>query len=795
MSSRATQCRVMPDATMELAAWCRQVQAAHASPFAAAQQIATRLGAHWIHDRAEIGFWMPDLVEKAIPAERIVLEVFTPLEAINPAVRQQQVAFRRDALPLTREGDYFWAVVAGMLPGTRDRFGSFYWLTYQDARARRHTLPDVLAYSVPFGAFAPAELYDVARMQEQRADREYYAHLAPTAGSDGIVTFAPPLNILQIHTGTASAEGTLAGLTRLFARIAGKIRAGQRLTPAEQNFAGYDAVQLMPVEPTIEYEIGPRFWQRADDGDPTAEMVTVQLIRPDMTNWGYDIVLSASSAVNPALLETLRPDELVDFAATLHTFPGQPIRLIFDVVYGHTDNQALGLLSQYFFRGPNMYGQDVNQQHPVVRALMLEMQRRKVNFGADGVRVDGAQDFKTWDSRTQTVSHDDDYLQAMSAVQQEVNGVRYRPWMIFEDGRPWPREDWPTASTYRAVIERQPDVFQWGPVTFAHNTPCLASFWDDHWWRIEQIARIGDHWISGCANHDTVRRGTQIDPSKPINWRLGATLPEVLDQSYDNPAANLLFYGFLPGVPMDFINATLRVPWGFIRNTDDLYGVKVVAEEATFLDWQVDEEHFRQVGAFPRLKAMGFADLQELRRFMQHLARAVIVSNYDLYTIVSRLRAVEPPLHGPELSVPILKFIARAFMDDVHEFCNVARYAEDSDPVLAGFKLAVRAFRRARPWLMANLRDDDFFGKTVTNETTLFYGWRHAPDGREQVLCVANMEGAPIAVTPNDLPIRNLHRDGWQVAIAAPGVATARVDAPVTLTDSQGLVLVRPAAG
>ena len=25
---------------------------------------------------------------------------------------------------------------------------------------------------------------------------------------------------------------------------------------------------------------------------------------------------------------------------------------------------------------------------------------------------------------------------------QEVAGRRYRPWFIFEDGRPWPEEDW-----------------------------------------------------------------------------------------------------------------------------------------------------------------------------------------------------------------------------------------------------------------------------------------------------------------------------------------------------------------
>jgi len=654
-----------------------------------------------------------------------------------------------------------------------------------------HTLPDGLAYSLPFGAFAPAEFYDIDGMQRARRDQDYYDHLRTPADGDGVVRFGPPANILQVHVNTATPEGTLAGLNRVLTRIADKLRAGTPLTPAEQNFVGYEAIQLMPVEPTIEYELGPHFWQPLDADDAPDGICEVRLLRPDMSGWGYDVVLAASSAINPVLLESGRPDELVDLAATLHTFPEGPIKLIFDVVFGHTDNQSLHLLNQHFFRGPNMYGQDVNQEHPVVRAIMLEMQRRKVNFGADGVRVDGAQDFKTWNPQTQVVAHDDAYLEAMSAVQQQVGGVRYYPWMIFEDGRPWPREDWPVSSTYRDVIERQPDVFQWGPLTFAHNTPCLRGFWDDRWWRIEQIMQMGSHWISGCANHDTMRRCTQLDPDGPINWNLGETLPAVLNRSYDNPAATLLAYGCFPGVPMEFINATMHAPWGFIRNTDDRYALLLVSEEAGFLDWQMTPDLYAQPDVCPRLKALGFAELSGLHRLLQTLKQAVALTRYDLVTMVERLRAVAPPLPGPEITLPNLKAVCRAFMDDLREYCNAWRCAEALDPQQTAFNLAVRTFRRERPWLRADLGPGEHYGRMEQEAALLFYGLRRAPDGSEQVLFVANMEGRPASVTPTQLPIPDLVTADWEVALSAPGLNVERTDTPVTLADSQGLLLTR----
>ena len=287
-------------------------------------------------------------------------------------------------------------------------------------------------------------------MQTVQGDAGYWQALA----GDGPSKVGPPRHILQIHVPTATAGGTLAALTRQVARVAERLEAGLELEPYDQLFVDYDAVQLLPVEPTTVYETGPAFWE---EGDGDADRVTVSMTRPDTTNWGYDVVISGMGAVNPCLLESGRPDELVDLAAALHGFPGGGKKLILDVVFGHSDNQGLDALPPHYFAGPNMYGQNLAYRNPAVRAILQEMQRRKVNFGADGVRVDGAQDFKWWDAAAQVLRHDDNYLQEMADMVQEVAGTAYRPWLVFEDGRPWPEEDWELSSSYRSVIEMQRD--------------------------------------------------------------------------------------------------------------------------------------------------------------------------------------------------------------------------------------------------------------------------------------------------------------------------------------------------
>jgi hypothetical protein len=758
--------------------------------FDAERKIARRLGGRVEGDTAIFGFWTPELLDARVPSGDIFLEILSPVEPLDLTRAYQTVRFERVWVPVIREEAHCFTAVTGMKAGTRDEIGDFYALAWRDADETWHRILDPLAMSLPFGVMAPAELFDVDAMQATRGDTAYFEAIR----GDQPHKFGPPTNILQIHVPTATAGGTLASLTRHYQRLAERVSRDLPLEPADQLFLGYDAVQLLPVEPTTVYETGPDFWQEHPaETDGSAE-VSVSLLRPDTTNWGYDIVIAGMSTVNPVLLETGRPNELVDLIAVLHNFPSKPKKLILDVVFGHSDNQGLRALNGHFFAGPNMYGQNLDYQNPAVRAILLEMQRRKVNFGADGVRVDGAQDFKWWDSAAKELRHDDDYLQSMADIVQEVGGTSYRPWFIFEDGRPWPDEDWELSSDYRAVIEsqRDDDVFQWGPLTFAHNTPFLYTFWLSKFWRIREIVDVGANWISGTSNHDTLRRGTQVSPKLNVNTRLGRTRMEILDKAYDNPAVHVLTYVALPGVPMDFLNAMARASWGFIRNQDDRYGVKVVAEEAISLKWQVDEYSYSVPANFRRLKAMGYETREELARFMEFLPALVEVTDYDLEEIARLLTRAEPPLAGPGFTVETLKQIARAWMDDMHEYCNVSNSLPGLDPEQGRFCLATRDFRRARPWLCDNYGPKDHFDyMRPINGRTVFASLRHGPDG-EQVFSVAHLEGKRTEeFEPLSLPVPGIEGTGWRLALRTPSIGEDYRGGPITLEDSMALVYVR----
>ena len=813
----ASPIQLVETATQRFLEWIAAFTYADEELFQRARTLATRLGARYRADGlTEIAFWLPDVKPDKVQywgwatrdhqyqiksARDVYLEVFTPLETIDFRAPHQTVPFRRDRIPLRNHGDYFCGVFSGMQAGTRERAGCFYWLRYLDRQDEWRTYGDVLAYSLPYGAFAPAELYDVEGMQQQRADRDYF--------SQGPIEVPPPRNILQLHVNTASAEGSLEGLTRVYQTIGHKLQAGETLTPTEENYIGYDAVQLLPIEPVVEYwdenssRRGFFTWKEDDrDKDPEEE-ISVTLRKPNSQNWGYDIVISASSAVNPAVLGSLRPDELVDFIAELHTFPTGPIHIVYDLVYGHTDKQSELLLNRHFLQGGNMYGQDINHQNPAVRAILLEMQRRKINTGADGIRVDGAQDFKFFNPRSGKVEYDDDYLKEMSNVRQRIG---YRPrklFAIFEDGRPWPQPGWEELSTYRDVIAKQPKVYQWGPLIFAHNTPSLKHFWDKKWWRVQEVMTQGSQWITGCANHDTVRRGTQIDPQADINWNLGETLPEVLQNAYDNPAVTLLFYGFSPGVPMDFLNATMRAPWCFFRNTDDYYGLKVMAEEVGFLDWQVYPELYEQPWAFKRVKQLGFDLFKELRWFLGWLNQTVaeMEDRYDLATLADLCHQAleEKKTLKLEVTVRDLKRFSQAYMEDCHDLCNVSYY-ENLDPKQAAFNLALRHYRRDRAWLRLDLTEADCFDRISDEEKTIFYGVRSRSEASphdeesastdERVAIAVHMGGAPVTLDLAELLSIDLAE--WQVAIASPDLTLEKPLAdlnPLTLTDSQGILL------
>ncbi|MEO0682398.1 MAG: glucosylglycerol hydrolase, partial [Pseudomonadota bacterium] len=411
--------RLHEAATEAMAEDARRALAEAPTAYEAAQTLARRLGAQPGPDGiCEIGFWAPELQEHRVPDGDVFIEVLRPEAGLSLTVSLQTVGFERTRLPGARIDGWVFAAVDGMAAGTRDRIGDFYALVWRDAEGEWHRILDPMAASLPFGVFAPAEYYDLAALQAARADAAWFEAMEGEPAKVG-----PPTSILQIHVPTATPGMTLASLARHIEAIGEKYLREAELEPADRLFLGYDAVQLMPVEPTTVYEAGPDFWS----GDALdADTAVVELRRPNTTNWGYDIVIAGMAAVNPALLESGRPDELVDLAAVLHNFPWRPKKLIFDVVFGHSDNQGLEALSRHYFAGANMYGQNINYRNWTVRAILLEMQRRKGNFGADGIRVDGAQDFKWWDADAEELRHDDEFLQEMADVVQEVAGKRYR---------------------------------------------------------------------------------------------------------------------------------------------------------------------------------------------------------------------------------------------------------------------------------------------------------------------------------------------------------------------------------
>lgn len=812
---------LVEEETKKFIRWIAEVEKnSHLTIFEKNQLIATRLGAHYRSDGlTEIGFWAPRLIREVLHPKEIYLEIFTPTEEIDWRQPLQQIKFQRDCVYLKRRGKFFWGVIEGMQAGNREKAGSFYWLRYITPSGKVEIIRDILAYSLPYGIFAPAELYDIDSLQRERKDLEYF-HSTGTTEADNIPRTDAPQHILQLHVGTASPEGTFEGLTRIYSGIAEKIRNSEPLSVAEKNYIGYDAIQLLPIEPTIEYRKefnndSTMFDIVTDvnnlDRDIPHSAVEVKLSKPNTQNWGYDVPIIGSNATNPALLSTLRPYELVDFLSVLHNFPSKPIQVIYDLVYGHADNQAELLVNRQFFKGPNMYGQDLNHQSPIVRALLLEMQRRRINTGADGIRIDGGQDFRFFNPLTGMVEQDDQYLLAMSDVVQEIEGYKRLLFTIYEDGRPWPEEGWEEKSTYMDLIHLKPDSYQWGPLIFAHNTPALKGFWEQKWNRICEVMTQGQNWITGCGNHDTFRRGNQIDINSNLNWGLGDTPVEIIYNAYDNPAVNLWVYAFSPGLPMDFINVLLHAPWMFFRNTDEQYGVKVVCEEAGILDWRFTQELYQKDDVFLAMKSWGFTELRLIKGFVHALNQVMIAKNYDLDEVITACQACFHDVEGAYCDMDVAYFLknpemhqflkyldseqsklwALMFMQDCYNVCNVSHYYEQVDATLTDYNLSLRNFRSQHPWLNLNLQPSDRFNKISEDETTIFYGMRANPnDSQEKLAMVIHLEGDAKEITLLDW--LQLNVEEWQIALTTPDLPEIKELKDLnglTLSQSQGLLL------
>ena len=753
-----------------------------------AKELSGKLGAKVAGNTTQFLFWNPEF-DQAVSAE---LELFLPSRYLNFEKPEQHATFYYRTFPMILNNQFALSVMEGVPAGSKDQFGALYQVKLRFKSGQEKIVRDPMAASLPFGIFAPAEVYDIDTTLNNRKDTDYYWELSSTLDADQDYRIPPSVNLLEVHVQTATREGTIHSLKERYKQIASKIESGSELTPDEINLTGFDAIELMPIDPVIEHPENHAFWDPVVNPSEDGEEITVRLKRPSVLNWGYDITLFGAAAINPSLLSTGRPDELIELIETLHTFP-KPIKVVLDVVYGHADNMALELLPDIYFTGPNMYGQDVRFKHPMVRSVILEMQRRKINYGFDGVRVDGAQDFKYYDQQKEKLLHDDEFLSEMSSVAQTAAGVRYRPWMIFEDGRPWPRDDWELASTYREITKDQPHAFQWAPMIFAYNTPYNYTYWVSKWWRLREMFLLGEKWIGGYANHDTMRRGTQADP-EPINVNtlLGNSLKMIMDNAYNNPSTTLLMHGFLPGVPMEFLQALGSTPWSFIRDTDTAYALKVISEETHFLDWQVTENEYRQSRFFNYLKRLKFETLDDLRKFSGLLSNLVKGTNYDIDFIVSMLNSSENSIVPGSWDSEKLNEFATAWMRDMNNYCNVDNHAQYVNRKKAAFNLDVRKFRLNNPWLINNFTGDDSLSYVEPiNGTVIYYGYRRDSKSGKELAFVANMEGQPRQVVPSQLISQISASAGWTVALSTPSITRKNIDEPVRLSISQGLLFER----
>ena len=212
------------------------------------------------------------------------------------------------------------------------------------------------------------------------------------------------------------------------------------------------------------------------------------------------------------------------------------------------------------------------------------------------------------------------------------------------------------------------------------------------------------------------------------------------------------------------------------------------------MDWHVTPDRFDEPSHFRRLKALGFQSYDGLHRFMHALDHAVRLTGYKLPSMVPVLQAVTPPLDGPELSVAGLKTVARAWMDDLHDYCTITHHADGLQRDRTTFNRDVRAFRSNHEWLREAFGEEDVLRyREPADGTILFGAYRVHPETGDSVLFAGNMEGASTAVTPTNFIPEAAGHD-WQPALLSPDTAPdPAADAPVDLPNGRGIVFTAPA--
>ncbi len=696
--------------------------------YAALQQHVKHLGVHRVGDATQFIFWTPEV--KYLQLSKIELEIYRPKNDIDFEKNIQSIDFELFTLPMLIQNELTYGVFENIKMGNAQQTGDFYQLVGYQKDGTKQLLFDPLAYSIPFGAFSPAEVFDNQSITQHRKDENYLKNIKNRANY--------PANILEMHIPTTTQGGTIADLKNFYQNLSKNIA---KATDFEKTFLGYDAIELMPLQALTEHEGKNGFWQ---EKSRNSNQIEVELQKPNTQNWGYDIVISASSAINPNLLKSKRPHELVELIETLHNFSEKPIQVILDVVYGHADGPAAKILNKKFIAGDGMYGKVLNYKQLMVRSILLESLRRMANYGVDGFRIDASQDINNWDNALQKIVYDDDFVRDLHKTTATLGEISYQPFMIFEDGRPWPERGWALKQTYREVTEMLPETVQWSPLTFADNNPHIFNFWQYKFFRIKEIAAYGERWLTGSSNHDSLRKGAQQNPyDAPINIFFGEQPNQIFHRGYNGPATKLL-ENFLPGIPMDFVQANVAAPWLFMRNTDEQWGLKVVSEEALFVNWFLDEEKYKKDFAFRRLKNTRFQQFIHLKNFINDLPSIVKITNYDWDEMLKVINVFAPDRYPIFSHKSELQQFANNFMEDAHDFCNVFYYQNQVES--ADYFLFLRKLKQRNLWLRKNLCQKSKIEQLYYYGATVYCIERAHPEDDSCWTFYGNMEGEEITI-------------------------------------------------
>lgn len=714
-------------------------------------ELARALGARPRGELVEFTFWLPQHSGfRGAPMLEILSPRSDPQLWFSPAGFEAE----RFLFELKGTGHSWWTALAGLGVGSRHGWGDLYRLHLPRGR-RWVSAVDPLAGSLPFGSFGPAEIYSLTACQKDRADLAYLRRRSRETPP------SRPTLVLEVHTQTATDGGTLGGLKRWIEESFQCPSGRGPIPPQDWLLRDFDGVQLMPLEPVAEPVGLASVWNEPPRTGPWR-------VRPDppqIVNWGYDTLLAGFPAISPGLLEAGRPHEAVDLIAALHNLPQGGVRVFLDLVLGHAHRQAEKLLPPDYFAGPNRYGLNLNYSHPMVRAILLEMVRRKLMLGADGVRFDATQDIQVCDPATGIRRHDDEFLRELGRIEAEVGEIRFQPLRIFEDTRPWPARGWRKRAGFDSGLRDGSADLQWGPVSFPNFSRDLQTCRRSRRRPLLQTLERGADWISGRSTHDTYRQECRL-------WGLLPPQSSRISRSklFDPPLA-LLLYTVLPGIPLEFLNALAEQPWGFFRNVDH-HGSgqgRDIPGEWGFIRNCLAELEPREKELFSSLRKQGNGNARLLA---------------DLLRQASGSGDPPPSRGGSREPEERKKSIDTMWLRALQGFCTVkpGEEPEEAQRWLAG----LRRIRIRKGWLARPLTASDRVWERASGRQDMLAVSRLSPDG-ERIFSVGVWDSPILRIGEC---MRQMGVDPgleWKLLAASPGLSITGPIVELALDPGQAL--------